>query len=85
MTHQEYEDKIVRANLDMGSLIAVIALMDENYFQRGSNDLGEDYWVASYDDLENITRAVLALAKGVKDTLEELSSARLDTGKETQP
>lgn len=84
MTFQEYENKVVRANLDLGGLIAVIALMDENYFQSGFNALGKDYWVASYNDLEDITRAILALAVGVKDTLEDLSRARLDIGKEAQ-
>lgn len=84
MTLQEYENKVVRASLDATALVAVIALLDENYFQRGFKALGENYWIASFDDMEGITRAILTLADGMRGALEELRCAHLDDGKEAQ-
>lgn len=84
MTLQEYENKIILAALNMDSLIAVLNLVDENYFQRGFDRMGEQYWIASYKDLESVLRATLTLAGSMRETLAELCRARVDTEEEAQ-
>ena len=85
MSIEELENRICSISCAADSLIAVLDMTSELYFEETVQQMGPDYWVASHDQLCGVMEALRTLSAGIRDSLNELTKTKIKAEEAESP